>query len=130
MRTATSWRQSQRRLKSQEEKAMDECEEIKGLFQGRKLRKDDKVLIWWSPNKGKFEIGVVEVCRWSSRPTTRSGVFEVYCGDDPVSPSAFQSFVAGAAALEPTAVGHHRRARLLLLFTRVACITLHVSLIY
>ena len=32
-----------------EEKAMDECDSIKGLFQGRKLRKDDKVLIWWSP---------------------------------------------------------------------------------
>ena len=83
-----------------EEKAMDECEEIKGLFQGRKLRKDDKVLIWWSPNKGKFEIGVVGgmPLELTSQQLAQA-VFDVYCGDDPVSPSAYQSFVAGAAAL-------------------------------
>ena len=83
-----------------EEKAMDECEEIKGLFQGRKLRKDDKVLIWWSPNKGKFEIGVVGgmPLELTSHQLAQA-VFDVYCGDDPVSPSAYQSFVGGAAAL-------------------------------
>ena len=83
-----------------EEKAMDECDSIKGLFQGRKLRKDDKVLIWWSPKKGKFEIGVVGGTPLElTSPQLAQAVFDVYCGDDPISPVAYQSFVDVAAAL-------------------------------
>ena len=50
--------------------------------------------------KGKFEIGVVGGTPLElTSPQLAQAVFDVYCGDDPISPVAYQSFVDGAAAL-------------------------------
>ena len=84
-----------------EEAAMDGCDELRGLFAGQNLKKSTRVLIKWCPDAETLEVGVAgggDALSMKSMELAQA-LFDVYVGDAPISPNAFEAFKAGAAKL-------------------------------
>mmetsp|Transcript_10747 Transcript_10747/g.43320 ORF Transcript_10747/g.43320 Transcript_10747/m.43320 type:complete len:264 (+) Transcript_10747:557-1348(+) len=131
MRTATSWRQSQRRLKSRRRRRWTSAKKSRGCSRAASSARTTRFSSGGRRTRASSRLESWEVCRWSSRPnnslrrcstctaaTTRSR-------HPPTSPSS-----PARRRFELTAVVHHRRARLLLLFivSHVLLCTYHSSI--
>ena len=85
----------------EEEKALDELDDMRRVFGGMNLKQGTKMTISWTPKesvKASIDVSGAEKLNFESDVLAKA-LLDTYFGSQPVSPAALQAFEKGFAAL-------------------------------